>query len=244
MKLTFLGNSGSIQGAFGGNTSLAISTETSVILVDVSGGCVQNLCEAGLDPMAISLVLLTHSHIDHIYAVPSLIHNLWLMGRTEALRIVGNETTVRKAAELVRLFGLEEKKMMFPIEFSLLTGEVIREDGITIQDFPVEHGVPTNGFCFSDGKKKVAYFADCNKDTEIPGFTRNCDVLVHEAGPGDKSDHSSGAEAGICARAMNAGKLFLVHLPQTGTLRLQILAEAREQFAETEIPTILKGMEI
>jgi len=42
------------------------------------------------------MVLITHTHIDHIYALPSLLHQLWLMDRREPLVVLGNQVTIQK----------------------------------------------------------------------------------------------------------------------------------------------------
>ena len=110
MNVYLLGYTGSMQRRGVSNTSLAITAKGQTLLVDLSGSPIQALKEADIHPATITGVLLTHIHIDHIYALPSLLHQLWLGGRTEPLVLIGNGPTVAFAKKLVDLFELERKK--------------------------------------------------------------------------------------------------------------------------------------
>ena len=50
--------------------------------------------------------LLTHEHIDHVYALPSLLHHLWLGGRAKALDIYIPEGMEPLVNGLIDLFGI------------------------------------------------------------------------------------------------------------------------------------------
>ncbi len=113
MNAYFLGYTGSMQRRGVSNTSLAVTAEGRTLLVDLSGSPVQALKEADIDPATIAGVLLTHTHIDHIYALPSLLHQLWLGGRTEPLALISNGPTAAFAKRLIDLFDLERKKGSF-----------------------------------------------------------------------------------------------------------------------------------
>lgn len=245
MNLIFLGNSGGIQGANGGNTSLVVSQENSAtVMVDVSGSPCEGLIKSGIDPLSLDVLLLTHGHIDHIYALPSLIHNLWLMGRSRELLIVSAADTLAMARQLVDLFSLENKKGMFPIRMEALRKDDMFVGGLRIIGFPVNHIVPAVGFVFEFQGKKLVYSGDCNFSTSFPDEAENCNVLVHEACVGGKADHSSGLEAGEKASMLNAEKLFLVHLPQDDRKREEILSQAKEKFPKTGIPRICWRYEV
>ena len=87
MKIVFFGTAGAIQSKDNANVSFSVVEKKLSILVDSSGNPVQYLNRVGIDPKKLDSLILTHSHIDHIYAVPSLIHNLWLMKRKKPLNI-------------------------------------------------------------------------------------------------------------------------------------------------------------
>ena len=100
MKIVFFGTAGAIQSKDNTNVSFSVVEKKLSILVDSSGNPVQYLKREGIDPKKLDILILTHSHTDHIYAVPSLIHNLWLMKRKKPLSIISNQFTINKANEL------------------------------------------------------------------------------------------------------------------------------------------------
>ncbi len=104
MKIVFFGTAGAIQSKDNTNVSFSVVEKKLSILVDSSGNPVQYLKRAGIDPKKLDILILTHSHTDHIYAVPSLIHNLWLMKRKKPLNIISNQFTINKAKELCNVF--------------------------------------------------------------------------------------------------------------------------------------------
>ena len=75
LEVEFLGINGSIQERDSGNTSLIVKSDLVSIIVDVSAN-IQEAVKSDID-----IVILTHWHIDHVYALPSLLHQLWLKGR-------------------------------------------------------------------------------------------------------------------------------------------------------------------
>lgn len=250
MNVHFLGYTGSIQHAGSANVSLVVEESREVVLVDVSGAPVMEMLKAGIDPRDLKTVLITHSHIDHIYALPSLIHQLWLMGRAEPLVIVGNRETIGKARELCSLFGLEQKNRMFPLVWKILEngvyGSLAGQLRLTV--FPVPHGVPTVGCVFESAHGKVAYFADCTADVAYPEVAYDADLLIHEAGGLCEDSailagkgHSSSRQAAEAARMLRAGRLVLCHLPSEVSMYQLMLAEAQAVFKRTELPVLYKA---
>src|SRR5262249_10783231 len=71
------------------NTSLVLTADDAAtsLLIDCGGDSYSALLRAGFGPDAISDLLITHAHIDHIGALPSLIESFRLGGRTTPLRI-------------------------------------------------------------------------------------------------------------------------------------------------------------
>ncbi len=249
MKVIFLGSQGSLQSERSGNVSLIVTDERSVILVDTSGAPAQLIRQAGYDPLSLDVLVLTHSHIDHLYALPSLLHNLWLLKRTKALLIVANSQTIRIAKRLCSVFELDKKPKMFPIEWSV--GGTSREFGpygsLSLRLFPVDHGVPTCGLLCTDGVSRFVYSADTRplSADSFPGFIDAPDILVHEAGGVLQDEvslyqggHCSGRQAAHCAMKLHAKRLILCHLPLAKEKQDAILTEASSVFPHTELPVL------
>ena len=240
LDVTVIGFSGGLQALDTENTSLIISDGLTSLLVDASGSPVNALLRNGYDPLTIDALVLTHAHVDHLYALPSLLHNLWLMKRTKPLVIMGNAPTIEKARELYRLFRLDQKKMM---EIHWVS-DACRIGMIDIKTFPVFHRpkVPTNGYVFAGGGVHVSYFPDSAVTLPYPECASGSDLIIHEAGGLDndrealrEQGHSSGLQAAMLARDLDAKKLLLVHLPGDKQKREDILKEALSVFPDTEL---------
>jgi ribonuclease Z len=248
MKLQFLGILGSVQAEDSGNVSLVITGGGSSVLVDVSGSPAQLLLRAGVDPLCLDAVFLSHTHTDHLYGLPSLIHNLWLLKRERPLPVYANRETLDRARALCAVFELEAKKGMFPLQWreaeaSVSANDFSSEAGLHSQAFRVRHGVPTLGFIFAAQGKKIVYTCDTMPMEEYPAAAAGPDMLIHEAGGTEDNrekllagGHSSGADAARAAKSLGANRLFLCHLPPEKENRAAILAEARSIFHAAEIP--------
>lgn len=235
-ELTLLGVNGSVQTGDSGNTSLLLRERGRCLLVDCSGSPVQAIIRAGGDPMALDAVILTHAHTDHVYALPSLIHNLWLMKREEPLDIVAEPSTLGKAEGLVAFFGLPRKKGMFPLRWRE-AGSSYLWQGLALRFFPTVHHVPSLGFCVEG---RLVYTAD-TEPCPLPEGTRGA-LLIHEAGGTEeekeklsRGGHSSAAGAARAAARSGASRLVLVHLPPDPGKREAMEREALSVFPSSEL---------
>ena len=251
MKLIFLGILGGIQSKDSGNVSLIISENKTSILIDTSGSPVELLLKSEINLLSLEAVFLTHSHIDHLYALPSLIHNLWLLKREKPLPVYGNRETLDSARSLCGVFNLESKKDMFSIEWQAVDNNTISINELQCTAFPLSHGVPSTGYIFSSFGKKLVYAADTIPLKEYPAAAEQADILIHEAGGTGKekekllnSGHSSGLDAGNAARKLNVKKLILCHLPAEKKHQTAILEEAQQAFSLSEIPALFTPYEI
>ncbi|HEY9053891.1 MAG TPA: ribonuclease Z [Rectinemataceae bacterium] len=248
MKFAFAGTSGGIQAMSSGNTSLVFADSGTSILVDVSGSPASALASCGINPVSLGAVILTHAHVDHIYGLPSLIHNMWLMGRTEALTIIGSETTLDVAHRLCALFSLGSKPGIFAFEWRKTEpGTTLDLGTFAVTTFAARHGLPTMGLVIDAGGDRIVYSADSAPlDAWPPAAERAC-VLVHEAA-GVKDDevllnasgHSTARQAAMAAAALAdmapdapAPCLMLCHLPLDRLVIEKMRVEAQSCYRGT-----------
>ncbi|MDD4082070.1 MAG: MBL fold metallo-hydrolase [Sphaerochaetaceae bacterium] len=252
MDLTFLGYQGSLQSAESSNTSYVLNSKGKLYLFDTSSSPCQELRKANLDPLNLEAIFLTHAHIDHIYALVSLLHNLWLLKRKEPIKILSNEATILKAKQLCALFEIEKKKGIFPIEFIVLEkNSTTKLNGLSFFSFEVEHGVETFGYAVKEENETMVSFSDCIYSKEIIEETKKCSILIHEAGGTHqdekrlkKGGHSTAEQAALKAKSLEAGKLFLVHLPLSKEIQSSIEQEAKKIFPNAFIPELFKSYEV
>lgn len=188
-------------------------------------------------------IVLTHAHVDHVYALPSLLHNLWMRKRRKELLIVGSPATLETAKQLYRLFHLDRKPSLDSI---IRWSDSCKAVGtIELESFSLYHRpqMPTQGYTFFDGSVKVAYFPDSAVQKPYPACAENCQLLIHEVGGLDvdrqslhHEGHSSALEVAELAMTLKAKALMLVHLPPSDNLRSAIFDEASSNFSPVLMP--------
>ncbi|MBI4629639.1 MAG: ribonuclease Z, partial [Candidatus Rokubacteria bacterium] len=115
MHFAFLGTSGAIPSPARDTTALVFVVNEGALLVDCGGSPVRKLRRAGVDPLALAYVLITHLHPDHAYGLPSLVQNLMLMQRAAPLTVLGHPEHVEPLRTLLGLFNLLERPGTFPL---------------------------------------------------------------------------------------------------------------------------------
>lgn len=254
MKILFLGTYGAVPSRLSGNTSFVISTGDEYILIDASGNPVQGLKKAGIDPDTLTTLVLTHAHVDHIYALPSLIHALFCAHRKNPLTVVSNPETVKSAKGLLDFFGLNREKIGYDIMYSAEKTDfgLVYKDyagSFKIELFPGAHSVPSSMVRIStevsSGGKGVFYTADTGSIADICKFAKGCKIMIHEtSGPSvmekklSRDGHSSGYQAGSNAHCAGVKRLFLCHFnPDAGSTPDAMVREAKLSYSgEIVIP--------
>ena len=185
------------------------------------------------------MVVLTHEHIDHVYGLPSFLHQSWIRGRKKPLKIVVPSGMESIPEGMIALFGLREKSGMFDITVTKESRFYV--GSLRVEAFLSDHTDTSVGLIIEEADKRLLYTSDTRPGLISP----RADVLIHEAsGVSDyeevlrRKGHSSGAEAGKTAKRTGAEKLFLCHLPVEGKTR--VLKDAQKFFPQAEIPKVLK----
>jgi ribonuclease Z len=211
-----LGSGPALASATRDNTFFLWENEGNSLLIDCAGSPFHKLLRVGAQPDRLGGVLLTHAHPDHIYGLPSLIHEMWLWGRREALHIYANEHSHLSALSLVDVFQLRSKPV--PLEFHLISEE---PDSLLLQcaDFdvhtsPVRHEIPTHAVRITsrvDGKA-VAFSADTSPCPELVTLAREADLMFHECAVQEPHPfHSTPEDVGRVASEAEVARVVLVH---------------------------------
>jgi ribonuclease Z len=250
MDFTFLGSSGAIPSVTRDTTSLVFAGDGGAILVDCGGSPVQKLRRAGVDPLSLTHVVITHLHPDHAYGLPALVHNLRQLGRTAPLGILCRAEHVEALQTLLGVFGMWRKKSLFPIEFTpagpatgapgLVSGSLALTTG------PNDHGRMPNLAVRVDvlgngtrtaGARAVVYSSDTAPCAAVVELARGADTLIHDAtlperDRGRFEAHSTAAEAGGVAQEAGVRRLILAHVEADYHDELAAMAsEARRSFS-------------
>jgi len=252
----FFGTCAAVPSPTRDNTALVLYSKDEVVLVDCSGSPYQKVLKAGLDPMRVTSLIVTHRHVDHVYGIPSLAHNMGLAGRRGTLHVYALAETMTILRGFLDLFPLEEK-MPYRIEQHEVPAkeghEVLRAKGFRILSTPVKHGAPNIGLRIefdSPGERgTVAYSSDTSPCSSLVALARGADILIHEAtfphseaARAASDGHTTGYQAGEVARQAGVRRLFLCHFGAELQAHLDALRrEAMQSFGgPVEIPEELK----
>lgn len=225
MPFQFFGTSGAVPSPGRDNTALAFYSKDEVALVDCSGSPYQKVLKAGLDPMRVSSLIVTHRHVDHVYGIPSLAHNIGLAGRRATLHVYALAETMKILRGFMDLFPLEAK-MPYRIELHEVPAkeghEVLRARGFRVLSTPVKHGAANIGlrveFDLLGGRGTIVYSSDTSPCSSLIALARGADILIHEAtflhsdaARAAADGHTTGYQAGEIARQAGVKRLFLCH---------------------------------
>jgi ribonuclease Z len=248
VRFVFLGTSGAVPGPDRDTTSIVFEeTGAPPVLVDCGGSPAQRLMRAGVDPVSLGRVIVTHIHPDHAYGLPSLIQTLFLTGRTAPLRIACREEHEAALRSLLDLFRYLERPGMFPLVWEPVPPrEGYRLDaggGLTVTASPNAHGsMPNLAVRFQSLASGVAvvYSSDTEPCVAVETLARDADTLIHEATFSERraqrfGAHSTAAQAGEVAARAGVRRLLLAHIDAGHHGELEALVEEARQHFSGEI---------
>jgi ribonuclease Z len=234
-KLTILGSSNAIADEAHENTHLVLQGSERTILIDCVNNPILRLRRAGVDFNALTDLILTHFHPDHVSGVPLLLMNMWLLGRRRPLDIYGLHHTLDRVETMMGFYDWATWPDFFPVAFHRLPEQektlLLESAEFRVSASPVCHLLPTLGLRIEllPSGKALAYSCDTEPCQPVIDLAAGVDLLIHEAS-GASPGHTSAAQAGTIARQAEAKALCLIHYP-TGSFDAQSLVPlARQNF--------------
>ncbi len=232
-KITFLGTASAVPDVTHHNAHFILEAGQRKVLVDCSGNPIVRLEEAGVDPLALTDVILTHFHPDHVNGLPLMLMDLWLMGREQPLTLHGQDADLEKVQKLMALFEWESWTGCYPIELHALPTEemtpVLADEELTIVASPVCHMIPAIGLRMTMPEGIVTYSTDTGPCDPVIRLAMGANVLIHEAA-GLAMGHTSAAQAGEVAAQAGVDTLVLIHYPPQADPE-ELAAEAGATFS-------------
>jgi ribonuclease Z len=235
MKICFLGTGASVSGGQRLNTSLLVKLEDENLLIDCSGFPEQALARHQITPKQISDLILTHSHVDHLYGLPSFLHAIRLLSLPDSggsIRIHGLPETLDTARQLVDAFGLMEKSnptaiQWFPLE-QTESSVKLEIEGITVNTFPVCHGdKPCLGLELIQDSRHLVYSADSEVCSTLVDRLTVETTLIHDcgAGLGFEKMHAGAPSLARMLAKHPCQTVILCHLPFLEPGEKEVIAE-------------------
>lgn len=181
-ELVFIGTGGSVATEDRDNTSFLLSSSDAAVLIDCPGSVVQKLKRVSFDPRNVRSIIVTHTHPDHVYGLPSLVHSLML--DECVIEIIGSELSVRFCADLLDLFGLRKEKVKCRVNF------VPKEEGeahrisprlcCTFYRVPHSPSSLAVGFGVAEDRAELLYSGDTPRFPQLLERARGIDCLIHD----------------------------------------------------------------
>jgi ribonuclease Z len=214
------------------NTHMVWEAPGGLLLIDAGGSTYQRLLRAGLDPLALRGVFLTHSHADHINGLPALLFQLALVGYKQTLPIYGNKPTLDLVRRMVAAFELESHQAT--VEWvEVVGGQEVPVGDASYQLFTADttHSRPCLALRFEDAAtgRALVYSADTEPCQPVQDLARGAAVLIHEATtPQPFEGHTTPRQAGQVAARAGVERLVLVHFSPRWTMNAaQAIEEVR-----------------
>jgi ribonuclease Z len=234
-ELIILGSSNAIPDEKHENTHMAVVGDRHIVLIDCVSNPILRLPQAGIEFNALTDLVLTHFHPDHVSGVPLLLMNMWLLGRKNPLNIYGLHHTLSRIEDLMGSYAWENWPNFFPVVFHRLPQEemtlVLENDEFRIIASPVRHMVPTIGLRMENlqSHRSIVYSCDTEPCPQVVRLAGGVNLLIHEA-TGAGFGHSSAAQAGEIAREAGVDCLYLIHYQTRDFDASGLVAEAQEKF--------------
>jgi ribonuclease Z len=237
MKVLFLGTGD----AFGhrANTSILVD---GTILLDCGLTTVQQLMKAKADLHSISVISISHFHMDHAFGIPAFLSVCKKEGRTKPLVIYGPAGAEQYLKELL---AVAHKKGLdvFGFAVNVLDAKDTSIGGYKLAFAPMKHALPCNAVSIEKDGKKVTYTGDGKPTPEAKRIMQNSDILIAESYMQGFDHHHSIVDSAKLAKETNAKKLAVVHISRKEDIGKE-LKDAEKFFAPIVVPEDLSSTHI
>jgi len=181
----------------------AVVAGGELFLVDVGPGAWETVDLANLPTEALSAILLTHFHSDHIGDLGEAVTQSWIAGRSRPLDVYGPVGVVQVVTGFRMAYAADvgyrvthhgEQYMPhvagIPVAHEVALGNdpaasavVFERNGLTVTMFRVDHRPvePAVGYRFDYHGRSVVVSGDTKRSESLIQHAKGADVLVHEA---------------------------------------------------------------
>ena len=191
IEVTLLGTGSPLPSPDRAGPSTLVRAGTATLLVDCGRGVVMRLAGAGVLPLGLSAVLLTHLHSDHITDLNDVITTQWVMTRAETpLPVFGPPGTQQVVDAVLHMLSLDQQYRLdhhadLDYRPAIDVTEVNPGDAFDVGDAHVsvhetDHRpvTPTVGYRVEHGGAVAALAGDTVPCTGLDGLCAGADIYV------------------------------------------------------------------
>jgi len=153
LGIVILGSSAAVPTKARGLPSIAVVYRGSIILLDAGEGTQAALVRAGLSPLKVEAILITHLHGDHFFGLPGLLQSMGMLGRKTPLLVAGPRGLY---SFLRQAFTASRWLPGYPLYIAAGgAGERISlPSGWTVKTFPTCHTIESIGYRLEEPPRK------------------------------------------------------------------------------------------
>jgi ribonuclease Z len=243
-SIFFYGTSAAIPSVNRGFACIGLSDENAgLVLLDCGDGALNKLLRFGANINAISDILITHLHSDHVTGITQIIETMGIRKRKFDLQVFGPPGLKEYFGTVQKITNVASKRN-FKIELTEVEPkQQLKFSGYSASTFKMEHTVPCIGYRVTcpDGKI-LAYTGDTMLCEALKSLGEDADLFIHEATYLHKDlelakppKHSTALQAAIAAKAAKARKLILTHVSDENETPELMLKEAKTEFQDVQV---------
>jgi ribonuclease Z len=247
VQVTFLGT-GAASSAGRTNIALLVQEADTQILLECGPNVLPQLQRAGTSADQIRFLFMSHRHGDHILGLPLFLLRRSMVENQDPLTVVATQDVIEAGQTLTRLVFPEIAARLLRVSWTEMPadrrGHMALNESIQLSTFPTPHTPEVASAAvrldFSTSGRSLVYTGDTTFSEDLIDFSRECDLLVHEANFSEvlnpdlrasEYGHSTARQAGRAAALANCRLLALVHLSHSYAGREdQVRAEAAGVF--------------
>jgi ribonuclease Z len=180
----------------------AIVVNGTPYLVDFGAGVVRRAKSAvvdrgiaGLDPVKLRVVFVTHLHSDHTVGYPDLILTPWVLGRRVPLEVYGPSGIAHMTEHVLEAYREDfatrtKDRELFTVgafpeghavnAHEIKPGVVYKDANVTVTAFATKHAMESYGYRFDTPDRSIVISGDTNPSQATIDACHGCDVLIHE----------------------------------------------------------------
>jgi ribonuclease Z len=199
MRIIMLGTGAALCDPDRNHSSILITVRDRNYLFDCGHGATHQLMRAGVDPVSIDIVFLSHLHFDHIADFPYFMLTTWIFDRRNVPVVIGPPQTEEFIRHLFTggAFAKDiEARSQYPQRQKNLNvlqpdireckpGLVFQDDLVKVTACYVEHIPREISACFAlrmdtvDGQS-IVFSGDTAPCDRLIELAQDCDLLIHE----------------------------------------------------------------
>ena len=150
-RVTVLGSSSAMPTLKRNPSAHALNVHEQFFLVDCGEGTQKQLRSAGINPLKINAVFITHLHGDHVFGLFGLISTMGLMGRRTPLKVYAPRPFDEILANHLHYFDAALPYQVQWHEVRTREHELLYENKVLeVWSVPLRHKIPAAGFLFRE----------------------------------------------------------------------------------------------